>query len=724
MLCRVMCLMFFVAWTAERAGDEMYYGNWRSWFGLLSPLFDSIPGLRMMPWQVLLLLLGPLCLLAPGAWRRRSWPLDAAVVASLATIALTFLWGLATGGSAYFSYFQLRSPVVMLYTALVLACVVRTPADLRALGRTVLAAALVRALLATYFYLIYVRNQPLDPMPQYMTSHDDSLLFTAAVIVSLAWALARRSWASWAWFALVFVWLAAGMRANNRRLAWVELLAMLGFAYLLMPRGGLKRRINWAAVAAAPLLIIYVAVGWGRGGAVFAPVRAISSINEEKDLSTMARAEENLNLVWTFQKSPLLGLGWGKGYREASSAFTRGFENFDLYPYLPHNSLLAIATFSGAVGLAGILLPLPVAAFLATRAYRRATSATGQAAAMAALCYLPAWTMQAFGDIGFQSLDRWVAARDRVHVCEPGGGLDGRLANAGCAARRGRRAAGESVGEGRVSAIGKQQSPERVWLGPVPADAVDLPGALERIAQLVEARAGGSVYTPNVDHLVNAQDDPAFRAAYAAADLALVDGTPVLWLCRLLGMRLRERVSGADLVRPLMHLAASLGYRVYLLGSAPGVAQRAAAILADEAPGLQVVATSSPHIDMSRPPEEREALRRELCRAQPDLVLVALGAPKAEKFSHECRQHMQPPAPVFVCVGAGLDFVAGVVRRSPVWMSRAGLEWLYRLLQEPRRLWRRYLVRGPRVLPLFAALLLARALSRGMRLGRAASRTL
>jgi hypothetical protein len=397
--------MLFVAWTAERAADEMYYGGWRSWFALLNPLFESIPGLRMMPWQVLMLLLGPLCLLAPGAFRRRAWPMDAAVLASLGAIALTFAWGVANGGSAYYSYFQLRSPVMALYATLVLTCVVRRPADLRALGLTVVAAAMVRALLATYFYLVYVRNQPLDPMPQYMTSHDDSLLFTAAVMIVLAWAMARRSWPAWAGFAFVFVWLAAGMRANNRRLAWVELIAMLGFAYLLLPRGGFKRRLNWAAVAAAPLLIAYVAVGWGRGGAIFAPVRSISSIlDEEKDLSTLARSEENLNLVWTYQKSPLLGQGWGKGYQEASSSFTRGFENFELYPYLPHNSLVAIATFSGAVGLAGILLPLPVAAFLATRGYRHAVAPTERAAAMAALCYLPAWAMQAYGDIGFQSL--------------------------------------------------------------------------------------------------------------------------------------------------------------------------------------------------------------------------------------------------------------------------------------------------------------------------------
>lgn len=406
MLCRVLCGFLFVAWTAERAADEMYYDNWRSVFALLDPFFESLPGLHMMPWQVALVLIGPFCLLLPGAFRRRSWPMDAAILVSLATIALSFAWGVASGGSAYQSYYQLRSPVVSLYVALLLLSVVRTPADLRALGKTVVAAALVRGTLATYFYLFYVRNQHLEHFPQYMTSHDDSLLFTAAILITLAWALARRSWRSWGSFLLVFVWLAAAIKANNRRLAWIELVAMLVFAYLLLPKGGLRRQINRAALVAAPVLIVYVVAGWGRGGALFAPVRAISTtFGEKEDLSSIARDEENLNLVWTYQKSPLLGQGWGRGYQEASSAFTRGFgAKFQQYPYLPHNSLVGVAAFSGAVGLFGILIVLPVAAFLATRAYHRAALPTERAAAMAALCYLPAWAEQAFGDIGFQSL--------------------------------------------------------------------------------------------------------------------------------------------------------------------------------------------------------------------------------------------------------------------------------------------------------------------------------
>ena len=258
----------------------------------------------------------------------------------------------------------------------------------------------------------------------------------------------------------------------------------------------------------------------------------------------------------------------------------------------------------------------------------------------------------------------------------------------------------------------------RAWLGPVPVDAVDLAQALGRIEAMIGGGTGGTVFTPNVDHLLLAHNDAAFREAYASADLSLVDGTWVLWLCRLLGLPVRQKVSGSDLVRPLMSFAGARELRVYLLGAAPEVARRAAAVLAAEIPGVRIVGTSSPWIDMSQPPSFRDSVRAEVRAARADLVLVALGAPKAEKFSHECRDALRPA--VLVCIGAGLDFVAGTVRRAPRWVSACGLEWLFRLAQEPRRLSRRYLVRGPRALPLFVRLLGGRSRARLARAERTA----
>lgn len=234
---------------------------------------------------------------------------------------------------------------------------------------------------------------------------------------------------------------------------------------------------------------------------------------------------------------------------------------------------------------------------------------------------------------------------------------------------------------------------ERIRIGQLPIDVVDLRGALGAIEALVAAGAGGTVFTPNVDHIVMGESDERFRRAYGRVGLSLVDGTPLVWAARLLGRPLPEKVSGSDLVIPLMERATERGWRVFLLGGAPGSAETAAARLKERLPVLNIVGTEAPRIDLASPPAERLAVAARVAATKPDLVLVAFGAPKQELFCDETREVFKPA--VLVCVGAGVDFVAGVARRAPAWMSRAGIEWLYRLAHEPRRLAGRYLLRDP-----------------------------
>ena len=336
--------------------------------------------------------------------------MDAAILVSLATIALTFFWGLARGGSAYQSYWQLHNFLSGLLMGALLLSVVRNPGDLKALGLTILAAALVRGTLATYFFLVYVRGKNLSPYPMFMTSHADSLLFASGVVVALSWALARMRWTSWLMAAVVVPWLLVAMKVNNRRLAWVELAVILAFGYLLVRRQRrVRRQVNRWMLAAAPLLVVYVVVGWDRPGPLFAPLRAFSTTTGEgEDVSSIARNEESMNLAYTFLGNPLLGTGWGHPYRQMSSTYTGSYSGeksrFWQYPYLPHNSLVGIAAFGGVVGLFGIWLVVPVTAFLAARAHHRATRTVDRAAAMAALCFLPAYGVDAFGDVGFNGL--------------------------------------------------------------------------------------------------------------------------------------------------------------------------------------------------------------------------------------------------------------------------------------------------------------------------------
>jgi N-acetylglucosaminyldiphosphoundecaprenol N-acetyl-beta-D-mannosaminyltransferase len=244
---------------------------------------------------------------------------------------------------------------------------------------------------------------------------------------------------------------------------------------------------------------------------------------------------------------------------------------------------------------------------------------------------------------------------------------------------------------GRRGAAGG--APRRLWLGRLPIDAVTFAEALDRIEALVSAGRGGAVFTPNVDHVVKAEHDPELRAAYAAASLSLADGTPVVWASRLLRPPLPEKVSGSDLVVPLAERAARRGWRVYLLGGAAGAAERAAAALASRH-GTNVVGTEAPVVTLEpRGDATSRAIVERIRGARPDLVLVAFGAPKQEIWIHRHAAALRPA--VAIGVGASLDFLAGAVPRAPAWMSRTGLEWLYRLGREPRRLWRRYLVEDP-----------------------------
>jgi hypothetical protein len=405
MLARVLCVLLFLAWTAEAPKDTvLYYGLWRSPFALLGPLFNPLPGINLTAWQVLLLAVAPLCLLWPGAFRRRAWSMDAAILTSVASISLTFLWGWSRGGSPYNAYYQLWRFLTALLVGVLLLSAMRRSRDLKALGLTVLMAALVRGTLAIYFFWALVRGR-IEPPPPYMTTHDDSLLFVAGILIMVSWGLVRRRWKVWLATALVSILLLYAIVLNNRRLAWIELAMGLVGTYLLLPRGGLRRRVNRVVLAAAPFLLVYVVVGWGRQGALFEPIRALSTSGSDADSSSLARLEEIRNLMYTLTiaGNPLLGTGWGVPYQQVSGIYTYFGEGWWQYPYMPHNSLLGVAVYAGLAGIFGIWLVVPVTAFLATRGYRGSTEAVGRAAAMTAVCILPAYGIQCYGDIGFQS---------------------------------------------------------------------------------------------------------------------------------------------------------------------------------------------------------------------------------------------------------------------------------------------------------------------------------
>jgi N-acetylglucosaminyldiphosphoundecaprenol N-acetyl-beta-D-mannosaminyltransferase len=202
-----------------------------------------------------------------------------------------------------------------------------------------------------------------------------------------------------------------------------------------------------------------------------------------------------------------------------------------------------------------------------------------------------------------------------------------------------------------------------------------------------------TVYTPNVDYLVKSRKDRVFAQVLERADLLVADGMPVVWASRWLGTPLRSKISGSSLFIDLCSLAASKGRTVFFLGSAEGVAGQAASRLTRRFPGLNVVGTYSPYFGFEHDASENARIVGMIRAAQPDILFVGLGAPKAEKWIDRHREQLD--VPVTISIGAALDFAAGVKPMPPEWIKNAGFGWLWRLASEPRRLWRRYLIEDP-----------------------------
>jgi N-acetylglucosaminyldiphosphoundecaprenol N-acetyl-beta-D-mannosaminyltransferase len=229
-------------------------------------------------------------------------------------------------------------------------------------------------------------------------------------------------------------------------------------------------------------------------------------------------------------------------------------------------------------------------------------------------------------------------------------------------------------------------------IGSVWVDVLTFADALREIEKLVDRKQGGAVFTPNVDHVVKAASNTAFARAYEDASLSLADGMPLIWVSSFLGCPLPERVAGSDLLLPLLKLAAQRQWRVYLLGGAPGVAEAVARLLTERM-GIVVAGWDDSRIESDGSDPTGGSFAR-ACAARADLVFVALGPPKQELWIHRSLDALRPA--VALGVGASLDFLVGKHQRAPAWMARVGLEWLFRLWLEPRRLWRRYLVEAPR----------------------------
>lgn len=221
-------------------------------------------------------------------------------------------------------------------------------------------------------------------------------------------------------------------------------------------------------------------------------------------------------------------------------------------------------------------------------------------------------------------------------------------------------------------------------------DNLTMQETLQAIDSLIQANKNAYVVTPNVDHIVQLETNKELQDVYKNASLILTDGKPLLWIAKWYGTPIKEKISGSDLFPLLCDLAARKRYRMFFLGAAEGVAAKAAENLAMRYKGLQVVGTYSPPFGFENNPVEMEKIKAMIKKVEPHILIVGLGCPKQEKFMyHHCREL---EVPVSLGLGASFDFEAGNIKRAPRWMSDRGLEWLFRITQDPKRMVKRYLV--------------------------------
>ena len=234
--------------------------------------------------------------------------------------------------------------------------------------------------------------------------------------------------------------------------------------------------------------------------------------------------------------------------------------------------------------------------------------------------------------------------------------------------------------------------PPRVHVLGVGVHALNLQSAVAVLQSAIESRAKGYVCVTGVHGVSEAQSNPSFRSILNHAFLNTPDGMPMVWIGRASGFKEMERVYGPDLLVEVCQASEAAGWRHFFYGGGPGTAEALAAVLQTKFPKLQIVGTHTPPFRPLTPSEFQE-LQAQVAAARPDIFWVGLSTPKQELFMSSTLADLN--VPIMIGIGAAFDLISGKVRQSPRWIQRSGFEWLYRLIQEPRRLWKRYLKNNP-----------------------------
>ena len=219
---------------------------------------------------------------------------------------------------------------------------------------------------------------------------------------------------------------------------------------------------------------------------------------------------------------------------------------------------------------------------------------------------------------------------------------------------------------------------------------VSMDEAVDQIELLIESGKKSYIVAVNTDVVVKIENDPYLKKITDEADMVLVDGQPLVWASKWLKRPVKEKVSGSDLVPKLCKVAADKGYSIFIIGGAEGVAEKAKSNLEKQYCGIKIVGTYAPPFGFEKDNKELQKIRLMISEVKPDMLITCFGCPRQEKFIYENYQYYD--AKVSICAGATVDFLAGNVKRAPRWISDHGLEWFWRFIKEPKRMFKRYFV--------------------------------
>ena len=221
---------------------------------------------------------------------------------------------------------------------------------------------------------------------------------------------------------------------------------------------------------------------------------------------------------------------------------------------------------------------------------------------------------------------------------------------------------------------------------------------ISEIENLISSDKKSYIVAINVDVVMKIENDAYLKKIVDDADMVLVDGKPLVWISKMHGKPLKAKISGSDLVPLLCEVAAKKNYSMFIIGGKEGIAEQAKKRLEERLPAIQIVGTYAPPMGFEKDEAELEKINEMISGAKPDLLIACFGCPKQEKWIYE--NISKYDAKVSVCAGATVDFLAGNVKRAPRWMSEHGLEWFYRFLQEPRRMFKRYFIDDVKIIKL------------------------